>query len=34
MKTHGTKREEESGDVWAVQVITFGLRLGSLYEME
>jgi hypothetical protein len=34
MKTHGTKREEEAGDIWAVQVITFGLGQGSLYKME
>jgi len=23
MKTYGTKREKEAGDIWAVQVITF-----------
>jgi hypothetical protein len=34
MKTCGTKREEEAGDIWPVQVITFVLGQGSLYKME
>jgi hypothetical protein len=34
MKTYGTKREEEEGDIWAVQVMTLVLGQGSLYKME
>jgi len=34
MKTYGTKREEEAGDIWSVQVRTFVLGQGSLYKIE
>jgi hypothetical protein len=29
-KTYGTKREEETGDIWAVEVITFVLGQGAV----
>lgn len=34
MKIYGTKREEVTGDIWTVQVITFVLEQGSVYMIE
>jgi hypothetical protein len=34
MKIYRTKKEEVEGDIWAVQVITFGLGQGSVYVVE
>jgi hypothetical protein len=34
MEIYGTKREEVTGDIWTVQVITFVLEQGSVYMIE